>query len=88
MLVVVLIAGLTVTAGTTLGGLTNGLHNVAVYAKDTFGNTGGSETVDFTVDAPFPITWLIVAILLSIAGGVFFAIYWFTKRRSRTSNTY
>jgi uncharacterized protein (DUF2062 family) len=33
------------------------------------------------VEAPLPITWFIVAIVLSIAGGVLFAVYWFTKRR-------
>jgi len=30
-------------------------HNIVVYAKDTAGNTGTSETIYFNI-APFPIT--------------------------------
>jgi len=33
----------------TLANMTNGLHSVAVYANDTFGIIGSSETVNFTV---------------------------------------
>ncbi|MHC3129641.1 MAG: hypothetical protein IBV52_06150 [Candidatus Bathyarchaeota archaeon] len=36
----------------TLTGLTNGLHNVTVYAKDTFENMGASETIYFSVAQP------------------------------------
>jgi hypothetical protein len=39
----------TIAGNTTLTGLSNGLHNVTVYAKDTFGSVGTSETVNFTV---------------------------------------
>ncbi len=41
----------TVPGNTTLTGLSAGLHNVTVYATDTLGNTGTSETVIFTVAA-------------------------------------
>lgn len=45
----------TVTGNSTISGLTNGLHNVTVYAKDTFGNEGASETMTCTVKLePFP----------------------------------
>jgi hypothetical protein len=45
----------TVAGNTTLSGLINGVHNVTVYARDEFGNTGVSETVWFSVVAePFP----------------------------------
>jgi hypothetical protein len=44
----------TITGNATLSGLSNGVHNVTVYAKDEFGNTGASETVWFSVAEPFP----------------------------------
>jgi N-acetylneuraminic acid mutarotase len=64
-----------VTGNTTLTGLQNGLHNVTVYAKDTFENTGASETVYFSVEVPFPTT-LVVAPVVSVAViGAVLAIY-------------
>ena len=42
----------TVTANTTLTGLSSGLHRITVYANDTFGNMGASQTVNFTVALP------------------------------------
>jgi N-acetylneuraminic acid mutarotase len=39
----------TVTGNATLSGLSSGLHNVTVYANDTAGNMGVSETIKFTV---------------------------------------
>lgn len=41
----------TITGNATLSGLAGGLHNVTVYAKDGFENTGASETVTFSVAA-------------------------------------
>jgi N-acetylneuraminic acid mutarotase len=47
----------TVTGNTTLSGLSNGLHNVTVHAKDSFENIGASDTVWFRVAEaePFPV---------------------------------
>jgi hypothetical protein len=45
---------ITITGNTTIAGLTNGLHNVTVYAKDTFENMGASETIYFSVAQPEP----------------------------------
>jgi hypothetical protein len=60
----------TVTGNTTLSGLSSGLHNVTVYAEDTFGNEGASETVTFTVAlAPFP-TALVLAASVTIVAAV------------------
>jgi hypothetical protein len=56
----------TISGNTTLDGLANGLHNVTVSAKDTFGNAGTSETVSFNVNVPFPTT-LVVALVTSLA---------------------
>jgi hypothetical protein len=69
-----------VAGNTTIDGLTNGVHNVTVYAKDTFENMGASETFSFSVEVPFPIT-LVVAPVASVAVvGAVLAIY-FKKRK-------
>ena len=74
----------TVAGNTTLTGLTFGVHNVTVYAWDTVGNSGTSETVFFTItepeQEPFPTT-LVVAPVASVAViGAVLAIY-FKKRK-------
>ncbi|MGB9960580.1 MAG: hypothetical protein ACPLKQ_08740 [Candidatus Bathyarchaeales archaeon] len=55
-------ANVTIMGNTTLGGLSNGSHNITVYAKDIAGNTAASPTVHFTINAPEPIPTLIFAI--------------------------
>jgi hypothetical protein len=44
----------TITGNSTITDVTYGLHNVTVYANDTFGNMGASQTVNFTIAKPFP----------------------------------
>ena len=46
-------ANVTITGNTTLTGLFDGTHSLIVYAKDTAGNTGASETIYFTA-IPLP----------------------------------
>jgi parallel beta-helix repeat protein len=70
----------TINGNTTIAGLTNGLHNVTVYAKDTFGNVGASETVSFSVAEPFPTTLVIAPIASVVVVGVGLLVY-FRKRR-------
>jgi N-acetylneuraminic acid mutarotase len=72
----------TVAGNTTIAGLSNGLHNVTVYAKDEFENTGASEAVTFTVAAPtpFPVVPVVVTSGASVAViGIALLIY-FKKR--------
>ena len=61
----------TATGNTTLNALSNGLHNITVYAKDMFENSGASETISFSVDVPEPSepfpTTLVAVILVSVA---------------------
>ena len=58
----------TVTGNVTLSELTNGVHNVTVYAEDTFGNEGASETIIFNIDVPEPFpTILVVAAAVTAA---------------------
>lgn len=46
----------TITGNVTLIGLSNGSHQVIVYANDTVGNMGSSQTVYFTVESTEQIT--------------------------------
>jgi parallel beta-helix repeat protein len=68
----------------TIANVTNGVvHNVTVYANDTYGNMGASETVTFTVDVPepFPTVPVAVASVAAVAAvGVVLLVY-FKKRK-------
>jgi hypothetical protein len=60
----------TITGNATLSGLANGLHNITVYAKDEFENTGASETVTFTIakeTEAFPIRLAVAAAIVVAA---------------------
>jgi len=70
-----------------LEGLPNGLHILTVYANDTYGNMGASETVTFNVAVPepFPVVPVVIAIvaITAVAAGLFF----FKKRRKEAAKT-
>jgi parallel beta-helix repeat protein len=51
----------TITGNSTITGIPNGSHNLIVYANDTFGNTGTSETLTFTIAVPEPFPTAFVA---------------------------
>jgi hypothetical protein len=72
----------TITGNVTLSGLTGGLHNVTVYAKDEFGNTGASEVISFSVaEASFPAVPVAAASAATVAVvGVGLLVY-FKKRK-------
>ena len=61
-----------IDGNTTITGLSNGYHNVTVYAIDELGNTGISETVSFTIasknNTQEPYTIAPVAAVLGILG--------------------
>ncbi|MGD0645402.1 MAG: hypothetical protein ABSA75_10905 [Candidatus Bathyarchaeia archaeon] len=42
----------TIAGNTTLTGLSYGEHNITVYANDTFGNVGSSQTITFIIAKP------------------------------------
>jgi hypothetical protein len=74
---------ITITSNSTINELTSGLHNVTVYAKDTFGNEGTSETVFFTVDVPEPFPTTLVAaasVAAAVVVGAVLLVY-FKKRK-------
>jgi len=60
----------TITANITLSGLSKGAHNVTVYAKDTAGNIGASETIYFTIVDHFPIEWIAAAVVVVAVVGI------------------
>jgi parallel beta-helix repeat protein len=69
----------TVTGNTTLPELHSGLHNVTVYANDTYGNMGSSETVAFIIPEPFPIVPVAtISVAVATAAGV---LIYFKKRK-------
>jgi hypothetical protein len=74
----------TVNGNTTLTGLTDGLHNVTVYAKDLAGNVGASQTLTFTIaeEPPesFPTTLVAVASAVAVTA-VAIGLLLYRKRR-------
>jgi hypothetical protein len=76
----------TATGNMTLTQLSNGAHNVTVYATDEAGNIGASPTVTFTIakPEPFPTTLVVTASGVAVAiVGLGFLFYF---KRSRTKN--
>jgi hypothetical protein len=73
-------ANVTVSGNTTLTGLSSGQHSLTVYAWDTLGSVGASETVTFTVE-PFPKTWIAVAFVASIAAVAFGLLAYSIKKQ-------
>lgn len=76
-------ANVTINGDTTLKELPAGSHNVTVYAKDTAGNMGASETLYFTIaekPEPFP-TALVVASVITVAVVGVGLLFYFKKRK-------
>jgi hypothetical protein len=84
------LVNVTFFGNTTLTGLSNGKHNLVVYATDDAGNVGASETVYFSVEAPqpepkpkpepFPTT-LVIASVSVVAIVVLGLLVYFKKRK-------
>ena len=75
-------AKITINGNTTITGLSSGLHTITVYANDTFGNVGASQTINFTIPKPevFPTTLAVVSIVSVAVVGVALLVY-FKKRK-------
>jgi len=80
---------ITITGNTTITKVTDGLHNITVYANDTFGNVGASQIVTFTVDlVTFP-TATVAAVsgasaVVVVGAGL---LVYFKKRKPATDRT-
>jgi hypothetical protein len=72
----------TIAGNTTLTGLSNGFHNVTVYAWDATGNVGASETVMFTIakTEPFPTVPVAAASAAIVAVAGVGLLIFFKKR--------
>jgi Periplasmic copper-binding protein (NosD) len=71
----------TIPGNTSLTELSRGLHNITVYAKDPFENSGSSETAVFYIAEPFPtlsIVFLTVTIVAVFGLGL---LFYFKKRK-------
>jgi Kelch motif len=74
----------TISGNITLSGLPNGVHYLVVYANDSSGNAGASETVTFTIakQDPFPtIPVLIIIVAVIVVAG---ALLYRKRVRGRT----
>ena len=60
---------ITVAGNTVLSGLFMGSHYLTVYANDTAGNTGISETICFRIETPFPTTLVVAVAIIAIVFG-------------------
>jgi hypothetical protein len=71
----------TAIGNATLADLSYGNHNLTVYATDEAGNTGASETVYFTVKAPFPVAVAVAASTATVAVVGIGLLVYFKKRK-------
>lgn len=55
----------TISGNSTLTDLTGGLHTLTVYANDTYGNLGASQTVSFNVKTPQTYAYSTLAAILA-----------------------
>lgn len=61
--------------------LPNGNHTLTVYAIDEAGNVGASETISFSVDAPFPTALVAVASGASVIAIAAAALAYLKRRK-------
>jgi N-acetylneuraminic acid mutarotase len=74
----------TIAGNTTLTGLSNGLHNIIVYANDTYGNIGASQTAVFNVvrPEPFPTVTAIAVVSVAAVVGVSVALLVYSRKHN------
>jgi len=67
----------------TIASVTNGVHTATIYANDTYGNKGASETVTFTVAVPepFPTVPVAAASVALVAVVIVGLLVYFKKRK-------
>ena len=74
-----------VITGNSFSKLTSGSHTLTVYANDTSGNMGASETVYFNVEVPFPTALLIVSVIVvAVIVGTGLFVYFKKRQRSQS----
>jgi hypothetical protein len=73
----------TISGNTTLEGLAAGPHNVTVYASDSFGEVGASETAEFTISQEASAVVPVAAISVAAATVALAAAAVFYLRRPK-----
>ena len=80
-------ANVTITGNTTLTGLPDGSHSLIVFAMDTSGNTGASETIYFSIKTQqsesFPHVWVVAAAAVTATSAAALIVC-FTKIKKTT----
>jgi hypothetical protein len=77
--------GLPETHELTLTGVSEGSHNITIYARDEAGNTQISETVYFSVESA-PVTLIVVAVAVTAFLDLGLVFYYFKRRSSKRAD--
>ena len=75
----------TISGNTTLTDLSEGSHSVTVYASDSSGNCGFSETIYFSIVNPLPVGLIVTIAVIGTAVGIGLLVYF--KKLSLTRQT-
>jgi hypothetical protein len=75
-------ANASISGNSTLTGLSNGVHNVTVYAWDEAGNVAVSETMAFSVAVSFPTLPVVFAFVVGVVVVAGLLVY-FKKRKAK-----
>ena len=76
----------TITGDIILTGLSDGPHSLIVYANDTFGYTGASETIYFSVSQPEPFpTWIAATTVIVLIAAVAAALLVYLVKGKKTT---
>jgi hypothetical protein len=76
---------MTIDGNTTLTNLLSGEHNVTVYAEDTAGNVGFSETIHFRIE-PFPTILVIASVIIVAFVGIVLLVYFKKCKHSKIAD--
>jgi hypothetical protein len=60
----------TYSSNISLTNLPNGMHNLTVYANDTYGSMSASQTLYFNVDLPENYLWEMIIIVVSMVAAI------------------
>ena len=80
-------ANVTISGNATLSELSYGPHKIRVYANDSLGNMGVSETIYFSILEPFPTTLILVSVITVAVVGIGLLFY-FRKRKIKSGITH
>jgi hypothetical protein len=75
-------AEVAISGNTTLSGLDVGTHNITIYAKDSAGNIGTSQMIQFTVAARFPTELIVISLAIVAIVAVSFLGYFKRQKLS------